>query len=85
MDRRTADALKLPLHPNGDVPWILADSMTFMGNAMARFEQIYSEAGRTRDFARFEDQKDDIKDKVRALAAHILAALGEDWERAKAG
>jgi hypothetical protein len=84
-DRRTAEALNLPLHPNGDVPWILADSMTFMSNAMARFEQIYAEAGRTREFARFKDQKDDIKDKVRALAVHILTTLGEDWERARAG
>ena len=83
-DRRTADALNLPMHPNAEIPWIISDSMTFMGNAMARFEQIYAEVGRTQQFARFKDQKDDIKDKVRALAKHILVALGEDWERAKA-
>jgi hypothetical protein len=84
-DERTADILGVPMHPNCDViPEFVAAAETFIRHAMARSDAIHAEVERTHQFARFKEQSDDIKDKVRAFAAHLLAQLTEVWIHAGA-
>jgi hypothetical protein len=84
-DGRTADMLDLPMHPNEEVATIIAACSAFLHSAMAHFQEIHAEAGRTGDVALFADRKDDIADRVRALAMHILQQYDDAWTHAAHG
>jgi hypothetical protein len=74
-DERTAAAMDLPIHPNRDIPEILAAAETFVRHALARMNAAMAEADRTHEFARFKEEQDDVTDSVRAFAVHVLKQL----------
>jgi hypothetical protein len=79
-DECTASMMELPMHPNRDDPDVVEYAMGFVTAARDRYKACYEEVERTREFSRFNDQIEDITDKVRGLAVKILAQYGEKWQ-----
>jgi hypothetical protein len=79
-DECTASMMSLPVHPNRDDPEIVEYAIGFVTAARDHYKACHEDAGRTREFGRFNDQVEDIADKVRGLAVKILARYGEIWQ-----
>jgi hypothetical protein len=78
-DEKTADALDLPVHPNGNVPAFEEAAERLIGEGDMRLRVALAEAGRTQDFARFQDEVEEIREKVRGLAKTFLDEMDKDW------
>src|SRR5262249_45041102 len=52
-DERTAAVMKMPLHPNGNVPEFAAAANALLRDAEARYKAAYAEADRTQRFDAF--------------------------------
>jgi hypothetical protein len=78
-DEKTADALDLPLHPSGNVPAFEAAAERLIGEADMRLRAAVAEAGRTQDFARLQDEREEIREKVRGLARTFLGEMDKAW------
>jgi hypothetical protein len=79
-DEGTAEALDLPLHPNGNVPAFVESSERFLRDAQAHLHAAHDEATRTQDFRRFHDTLEEIRGKVRGLARAFLGEMDKAWE-----
>ena len=79
VDERTAAALKLPIHPNGNIPAFVEAAEDFMRDAEARLTAAHAEAGRTHDFAAFGAAKKEIQTAVCTLAAVFAEKYAEAW------
>ena len=83
-DERSAAILGLPRHPLGEAMVFARDAEEFLRARMAQMDAIRAECDRTRDFARFKQKQDDLKEMVRAFAAWLLERYGEVWKVAAA-
>jgi hypothetical protein len=79
-DMRTAQFLDLPPHPNQDVPQFVAAAEKFLKDADAALRAAHTEAGRTQDFGKFGDAREQIRDKIKGLAGAFLASMDEAWK-----
>jgi hypothetical protein len=79
-DECTASMMNLPVHPDRDDPEVVKLAMGFVSAARDHYKACYAEVDRTQEFGRFNDQIEDIADKVRGLAVKILAQYGETWQ-----
>jgi hypothetical protein len=79
-DEKTAEALNLPLHPNGNIPTFVATAEVFLRSADERLRAAHAEAGHTHDFGKFHDTLEEIRDKVKALARSFLGEMDKAWE-----
>jgi hypothetical protein len=79
-DAATAAALDMPIHPNGNVPAFVANAEKFLRDADAHLRAAHDEASRTQDFGKFQEELEDIRDRVRALARAFLSELDKAWQ-----
>ena len=79
-DQCTGSMMNLPVHPDGDDPEVVKFAIGFVTAARDHYKACYAEVDRTQEFGRFNDQVEDIADKVRGLAVKILAQYGETWQ-----
>lgn len=79
-DAKTAAALDMPLHPNGNVPAFVDKAERFLRDADERLRAAHAEASRTQDFGQFNEDLEEIRDKVRGLARAFLGDLDKAWE-----
>jgi hypothetical protein len=79
-DAETAAALDLPLHPSGNVPAFVAKAERFLSDADARLRAAHEEASRTHEFGKFNDDLEEIRDKVKGLARAFLSDLDKAWQ-----
>jgi hypothetical protein len=79
-DECTASMMNLPVHPDRDDPEVVKFAMGFVTAARDHYKVCYEEVDRTQEFGRFNDQIEEITDKVRGLAVKILAQYGETWQ-----
>jgi hypothetical protein len=77
-DRRTADILKLPLHPGADNPEIVRHALEFISAARDQYGAAYDEAERKQQLGGLQERIDEIAGKVKGLAVHVLARYAED-------
>jgi hypothetical protein len=80
-DMRTAQFLDLPPHPNQDVPQFVSAAEKFLKDADVALSAAHTEAGRTQDFAKFGDAREQIRDKIKGLAGAFLASMDEAWKK----
>lgn len=80
-DMRTAQFLDLPPHPNQDIPQFVSASEKFLKDADVALRTAHAEAGRTQDFAKFGDAREEIRNKIKGLAAAFLASMDEAWKK----
>ena len=79
-DECTGSMMNLPVHPDRDDPEVVKLAMGVVTAAHDHYKACYAEVDRTQEFGRFNDQVEDITDKVRGLAVKILAQYGETWQ-----
>ena len=79
-DAATAEALDMPLHPNGEVPVFVAKATEFLREAEARLRSAQEEATLMEDVTKFQETVEDTRDRVRALATAFLSDLDTAWK-----
>ena len=79
-DMRTAVALDAAPHPNGSVPAFDMAAERLVRESEAAFKAAFAEAEKTHDFEAFNETKEAIKDKLKALAISFLKELDRGWE-----
>jgi hypothetical protein len=79
-DECTGSMMNLPVHPDRDDPEVVKLAMGVVTAAHDHYKACYAEVDRTQEFGRFNDQVEDIADKVRGLAVKILVQYGEAWQ-----
>lgn len=87
-DERTALKLDAPIHPNGNLPAFVKASAEFLEREDANLRAAHAEASRTQDFGKFHDDREAIRNRVRALGGYFAAQLMKAWHqhtRAPAG
>ncbi|GAM99082.1 hypothetical protein U91I_02720 [alpha proteobacterium U9-1i] len=78
-DERTALKLDAPIHPNGNLPAFVKASAEFLAREDANLRAAHAEAMQSEDFAKFHDDREIIRRRVRALAGYFAAQLMKAW------
>ncbi|MBC7769706.1 MAG: hypothetical protein H7124_13075 [Phycisphaerales bacterium] len=79
-DDRTAAALDIALHPNGNVAAFVQASEKFMAEAQIHMEMAHDDAGRTQDFAAYYNAREDVRGRVKLLAGLFAKQIVEAWQ-----
>jgi hypothetical protein len=79
-DERTAFVMNAPPHPGGNIPAFVEAATAFMAKAEAALDAAYAETGRTQDFGKFADMRENIRGRVKALAAMFAGQMMEAWK-----
>jgi hypothetical protein len=79
-DQRTAFVMNAPPHPGGDIPAFVETATAFLAKAEAALDEAYRETGRTQDFAKFNDVRENIRARVKALAGLFAGQMMEAWK-----
>lgn len=82
-DERTAMAMDIAIHPNGNVPAFVTAAEKFLAEAQAHLKRATDEAELTHDFAGFHDVREDVQLRVKGLAMSFARALIEAWDKRK--
>ncbi|MGE0741813.1 MAG: hypothetical protein AB7O98_10765 [Hyphomonadaceae bacterium] len=80
-DERTSAVLDIAIHPNGDIPTFVEASRRFMIDAQAQMKRAHDEAGQTHEFGKYQEAREDVRERVKALAAAFSQTLIEAWEK----
>jgi hypothetical protein len=80
-DERTAVVMNAPLHPNGDIPAFVETATKFLAKADAAFWEAHAEAERTQEYAKFAEAREDIRNRVKALAGLFVGQMMEAWQK----
>lgn len=81
VDERTALKLDAPMHPNGNLPAFVKASEEFLAREEAHLRAAHEEAGRTQEFGAFGDTREQIRNRIKALAGFFLAELHKAWRQ----
>ena len=78
-DERTAMVLDLAPHPGKDVPAFVQASQTFMETAQAHVDKVRARIAQTENWSAFADLQDDMRERVKAMAALFARRIAEAW------
>lgn len=78
-DERTAMVLDLAPHPGKDVPAFVQASQTFMETAQAHVDKVRARIAQTENWAAFAELKDDMRDRVKAMAMLFSRRIADAW------
>lgn len=78
-DERTAMVLDLAPHPGKDVPAFVQASQTFMETAQAHMDKVRARIAQTENWAAFADLQNDMRERVKAMAALFARRIAEAW------
>jgi hypothetical protein len=78
-DERTAMVLDLAPHPGKDVPAFVKASEEFVTAAIAHMEKVRVQVERTEKWAAFAEAQDDVRERVKSMAALFARRMAEAW------
>lgn len=78
-DERTALVLDLAPHPGGNVPAFVQTASEFMTKAEGHMNAKRAEIERSQNWAHFTEVQDDLRDRVKGLAALFARRIAETW------
>jgi hypothetical protein len=78
-DERTAMTLDLAPHPGKDVPAFVQASQQFMTTAQAHADKVRARIVETENWAAFTELQDDMRERVKAMAALFARRIAEAW------
>ena len=78
-DERTAMVLDLAPHPGKDVPAFVQASQQFMETVQAHADKVRARVAQTENWAAFTELQDDMRDRVKAMAALFARRIAEAW------
>lgn len=80
-DERTALIMNAPPHPHRDIPAFVEATTKFLAKADATLTAKLAEVERTQEFRAFADTREDIRNRVKALAAFFATQMMEAWQK----
>lgn len=78
-DERTAMVLDIAPHPGKDVPAFVQASQQFMETAQAHMDKVRARIAQTENWGAFTELQDDMRDRVKAMAALFARRIAEAW------
>lgn len=84
-DERTAKALDLAPHPNGNIAAFIGAAARTLDEVQLDLNGAHHEAGRTNNFAAYSEARDDARERVKLQAALFSKKIVELWQEAQAG
>lgn len=80
-DMRTAVALDAPPHPDGPIAAFEKSAADFLAKEQNKLREAHALATATRDFTAFAETREQIRSRIKSLAAFFAAQLTEAWKR----
>lgn len=84
-DERTATALDVAAHPNGNIPAFVEASEKFMAEAQAHMQRAHDDASQTQEFGAYHEASHDCRDRVKTLAAVFAKQIVDAWAKRSEG
>ncbi len=84
-DERTAKALDIALHPNGNIPAFVQAAERTVDETQVDLNGAHHEAGRTHNFAAYNEAREEARGRVKLQAGLFAKKIVEIWQETNSG